>query len=398
MSVTVARTLRIGAAVLFSAVSIQAAGFSAIAAARAGELGRVAELFADDGLVGLQGELQALAENPEHRLEPKRIQNARLTLINRPLNSQVFAGLALAAGNDVNGQASADRFMVLADRIGRREPISQLWLIEKSAAAGDVPGTLRHYNRILSARPELSATLFPVLAAAIDFPEVRQAVLPYLRSQRPWIKDFIIFAATNSKLDGLVRLLAPNLHLIRDERYMEAKSEAVFRLAEAGQRDEALAFAKNAYSNLDLAAFSTFAISRTTLDKRLGRFAWQMVENENVQTAIGEDGSVEVTIQPATQADVLTRHILLRETQERPVRFVVESRNGGREVVFDLSVSCAESGRPITSSKVYRFAPEGPALEFSGVEDLQGCELAFVSLKALAPDGQTPFVSIIRVL
>ncbi len=384
--------LRIGGIVLLSALSIYSARFSAVASARAGELSNLSGLIANDGLVGLQRELQALAENPAHQLDSHRLERARLTLVGRPLNSQVYAGLGLAASNDANRHEKADLLMALADRIGRREPISQLWLIEKSAAAGDVPGTLRHYNRILSTKPELNATLFPVLAAAIDFPEVRQAIVPYLRDQRPWVRDFVTFAASNSKVDSIAELLGSSMSSIRGEGYVGAKSEVIYRLTEAGRADEALEFARKAYPDLDLAGFSSLSISPATIDKRLGRFAWQLFENENVQSTLGNDGFVEVTMQPATQADVLTRYILLTTSQQQPIKLLIDSKGGKENVVLDLSLSCVDKELPDESSKVYRITAGEILFELSSSVDLRGCKLAFVSLKARTTDGQMPFV------
>lgn len=384
--------LRIGGILLLSALSIQSARFSAVASVRAGELSSLSVLFAKDGLVGLQRELKALAENPAHQLDSQRLERARLTLVGRPLNSQVYAGLGLAVSNDENRQERADLFMTLADRVGRREPISQLWLIEKSAAAGDVPGTLRHYNRILSTKPELSATLFSVLATAIDFPEIRQAILPYLRYQRPWVKDFITFAASNSKVDSITELLGSSMSSIRSEGYFGAKSEVIYRLTEAGRADEALEFARQAYPDLDLAAFSTLSISPATADKRLGRFAWQLLENENVQSTLGNDGFVEVTMQPATQADILTRYILLTTSQQQPIKFLIESKGSKENVVLDLSVSCVDKKLSDETNRVYRIKAGEFPFDSSGSEDLRGCKLAFVSLKARTTDGQMPYV------
>lgn len=392
MSSSGTRFLRIGGTVLLSALSIYSARFSAVASARAGELSNLSGLFAKDGLVGLQRELQALAENPAHKLDSQRLERARLTLVGRPLNSQVYAGLGIAASNDANRQTEADRFMALADRIGRREPISQLWLIEKSAAAGDVPATLRHYNRILSAKPELNATLFPVLAAAIDFPEIRQAILPYLRYQRPWVEDFVTFAASNSKVDSIAELLGSSMSSIRGEGYFGAKSEVIYRLTEAGRADKALEFARNAYPDLDLAGFSSFSISPATADKRLGRFAWQLLENENVQSTLGNDGFVEVTMQPATQADILTRYILLTTSQQQPIKFLIESKGSKENVVLDLSVSCVDKKLSDETNRVYRIKAGEFPFDSSGSEDLRGCKLAFVSLKARTTDGQMPYV------
>ena len=398
MSISGTRFLRIGGVLLLSALSIYSARFSALASARAGELSNLSGLIANDGLVGLQRELQALAENPAHKLDSHRLERARLTLVGRPLNSQVYAGLGIAASNDANRQTEADRFMALADRIGRREPISQLWLIEKSAAAGDVPETLRHYNRILSTKPELSATLFPVLATAIDFPEIRQAILPYLRYQRPWVKDFVTFAASNSKVDSIVELLGSSMSSIRGEVYVGAKSEVIYRLAEAGRADEALDFARQSYPDLDLAGFSTLSISPATTDKRLGRFAWQLQSNDKVESVLSDGGSIHVTIQPSTQAVIITRALLVNSAHNHSIKFIADQMDGSSSAVFDLTISCAQSGKGDRFARNYRFSHDlkgGIPLNLGG---LSKCQILSVSLIARSSEGQVPGEFEIKIL
>lgn len=92
-------------------------------------------------------------------------------------------------------QRKAVELMRLAAAQTRRDLPTQLWSIEDRIQKEDLAGALRHYDIAMRTLPEARAILYPILARAIDDGAVRQALLPFIRANPPWMHDFIAEAA-----------------------------------------------------------------------------------------------------------------------------------------------------------------------------------------------------------
>jgi hypothetical protein len=112
-------------------------------------------------------------------------------------SAQVRAGLRDAPldGLLLRRMAQSGRFgdpaplMVLAERVSRRDPVSQIWLIEAAVAAGDIPEALRHYDRALAVAPGTGQALLPILARNLEDPAVRAPLAAY--AAREWFGRLI---------------------------------------------------------------------------------------------------------------------------------------------------------------------------------------------------------------
>lgn len=120
---------------------------------------------------------------------------ARRALSGAPLQARALrvAGFAAEARDDAAG-AKAD--MRLADRVSRRDVLTQLWKLEDAVGRGDTAGTLGQYDIVLRIKPDTQQLLFPILARAIAEPAVRTAFLPYYRASTNWAGAFVDYAAT----------------------------------------------------------------------------------------------------------------------------------------------------------------------------------------------------------
>ena len=165
-------------AVAALAGAVFASGNAIRAAERKGEAGALAGRYVQDGQIQLQAERQALAKDPNHQFEQSKVETIRSSLKQRPLNALAIAMLGLVPVGQKDVDKTAAPFMTLANRLTRREPLSQMWMIEAASAADDVPGAVRHYHTVLAANPHLYQGLFPVLVSALDFPEIQQALNP----------------------------------------------------------------------------------------------------------------------------------------------------------------------------------------------------------------------------
>jgi hypothetical protein len=78
-----------------------------------------------------------------------------------------------------------------AARVSRREPRTQLWLIEHYAQQNDTARTLNHYDILLMTKPVIQRLLFPRLSNAIADAPIRAALIPYLRQDKAWMSGFL---------------------------------------------------------------------------------------------------------------------------------------------------------------------------------------------------------------
>jgi hypothetical protein len=122
-------------------------------------------------------------------------------------------------------EASGDRkrafgLINMSARLSRRDGFAQQWLIEYYAQANDTATTLRHYDIALTAEPAVSGLLYPRLDRAIADADIRAALIPYLKRERPWMSSFINHAV-NSQTDpaSIVALIVEAGGLPKEESY-----------------------------------------------------------------------------------------------------------------------------------------------------------------------------------
>jgi hypothetical protein len=383
-------------AVAACAVATLSANAAIQSAERRGEAGIFAGVHAQDGLVRLGSELQALAADPNHRIEAVSLAAARSTLKAHPLNAQVLAALGLDATTAPTSPVTAERFMQLADKVSRREPLSQMWMIESASAAGDVPKALRHYHTILSTQPTLQATLFPILAAAIDFPDVQQAMRPYLRQQSPWVQSFLEFAVTNAKIDGILGVVGQNHLILQGDQYETVNAGIIFRLAELGRSNEALTFAQSVFPDLDKRGFREMGFTTATLDPRLRQMAWVFANDQAATASLTEAGEILITMEPLAKSDVVSRYLMLEPSSGFTFSYDLTPLPGSRATVFTWYVSCVNPTASGAVNQVWAQPVDSGNERGSGVVRFPGianCSFVRLQLSAIAPDGQVPSAS-----
>lgn len=112
-------------------------------------------------LVALAEERLISADEPDELAEVKAIAEQALAVA--PLNQGALRALALAS--DLSGDATADGLMDLAGARAPREPLTQIWLLDRDLAAGNFSTAIDHFDRILRTRPDLGQQMSPVAGA-----------------------------------------------------------------------------------------------------------------------------------------------------------------------------------------------------------------------------------------
>ncbi|MFL0588366.1 tetratricopeptide repeat protein [Sphingomonas olei] len=166
---------------------------------------------------------------------------ARKALRQDPVN--VPAAAALGFNAQVRGDvATARRAFTYAERLSRRDPMTQLWAIEEAVARNDIGDAVRHYDIALRVKPEMSEVLFPVLAAASVEAPVQAQLVRTLTAKPPWSEGFVNFVAARGTNPQATVVLLQRLDRARVKTPDTAKAALLNALFSSGQIDRAWAY------------------------------------------------------------------------------------------------------------------------------------------------------------
>lgn len=327
--------------------------------------------------------------NPEFKPGMRDIADVRSALIEQPLEPNLLGilGLAYEASGDPKRAAETMR---VANRASRRDSVSGLYLIESASASGDVKATLRHYNAVLSTKPELNAALLPILSSAIAYPEIRAELRPYLQIPAKWVPAFLAVASERGGLTDLQALLLPLPRALLNDEYAPILASVLYRFAVEEDRDSAVRFAATAIPGLPGASLSNLIPAPATRDKRLGLFAWTFPTNDGIRAEVGNNGSLQISADPLARGAVATRDLLLVAGAKYQLDQQVEYGSGSARIDARWSADC------ITPGGTSRFWEQRlPAAEAKGPfrSELvipQDCKVVRMTLFVEGPDGQMP--------
>lgn len=209
---------------------------------------------------------------------PEASQLALKALKEQAINAKALRLLGYIA--DARGEpAQAESYVRMAARLSRREPGAQLWLIESSARNGDIAQTLFHYDIALRTKPDTQTILFPRLLAAIEDPEIRTALKPYIRGDNSWTAGFLFFANSNIKnLPALVDLIIETGGLADVEIAKSQELDLLSRLVAESFFNEA----RRLYLQMPgarPARLTSATFDASDRDARFGPMGWQLIDD-----------------------------------------------------------------------------------------------------------------------
>lgn len=111
-----------------------------------------------------------------------------------PLAVDAITAVALATALSGN-EAKATRLFRYIDRLTRREPETQLWLIEQEVRRNDIRAALTHYDVALRTNPRMRDLLYPVLISASSEQPIAREVNRLLATRPGWDRDFLTHIA-----------------------------------------------------------------------------------------------------------------------------------------------------------------------------------------------------------
>ena len=256
-----------------------AAGANAIGNAPVTYMPALAFAFRDDSELQLRAvdlSFQAERRFPDAR---KASEIARQALREEPLNSRPLRILAYAEPGGAQSKRG-QTLVELAERVSRRDGLTELALMETAVRRGDAKTALHHFDVMLRAHPQGQEAVFPLLSRALVAPEIREEITRHLIARSPWLRDFITFASTTGQEPGLTAefVLAAGGKISRDDVDVVAPA-LLTRLVEAREFDRAVRLL--ALMGGDRAIVTKGTITTRSADPRFGYLAWQTVSEGN---------------------------------------------------------------------------------------------------------------------
>ena len=210
---------------------------------------------------------------------------AKQSLQVQPLNAVAVRLLGYVA--DARGdKKKARELILLAQQISRRDFGTQLWLIEDAVARGEKTRALYHYDIAMRTTSSSHQILLPTLAGALDDPEVRKALVPYVRRRPNWLPGLLgISIDTSQNPANLADVLVPAGQLPDNEEYRRLSNNLLNQLA---AKSKFPAF-RQYYLSLPGTAGATFqsaALNNRTVNLRYPAAGWQLVDNPAIGGAL----------------------------------------------------------------------------------------------------------------
>ena len=343
--------------------------------------------YPSDGLAAVNVFASELQKNPQFIISSRDAKAALESFVSRPLNASLLSFYGFrAASSDKSGLASA--LMASADTVSRRDVFSQLWMIEQKSGADDVKGAVRHYNALLSVHPETHATLLPVLVSALVYPEVRDAIRPYLELGSRWSAPFLDLSSQRAEVGQYRDLVEPIASSLTGEVYAVSNARIIYRMFQSGLAGDAWKLFSLVAPNVDVGAFRAFAPGGTNLDPKWRPLSWTLGQSEDISASVDGDGTIDVTVAPTARGLIASRDVAVISSST----YVLEHRSiyepGSPRALLRWIVYCVtpDGTQPI----VDRFVPANANQKFVQltVEVPENCNLVRVELSALGSEGQ----------
>lgn len=286
-------------------------------------------------------------------------------LRSNPLSRRAIAVLGLDA-EMVGNNERAHRLMTAGHAISRRDRTTQFWLLKEAIVGEDWSTAFRHLDAAISTNDSTWQQLFPILVQGLAYPEVRQSMVPSLRSGRFWSLPFLTYAIDQSpNPQDIVRLMREAEPLAQGGVLTPLKAKLVARFAALGRINEAASFAREEL-NASEGVLDDIGIKPETVDALLVPLAWQVIQQPNIATELDpERGSAVFSAGPGPRSVPLTRHLVLEPGRYR-FSFAASVPPISEAPESEWAISCISGNQPIliATVPVNTRSTEGNAITF----------------------------------
>lgn len=240
----------------------------------------------------------------QKRLADRQIvRDAKAVLAAQPLDAPALRMLAFQARQSGRRQ-EALRFARLAEKVTRRETLTQILLAEEDARDGKARSALGHIDMALRATSRGRPVLFTVLAKVMADPQIRREMVGYVDRRAPWLPEFLdhsvrespagaanaarlLIAARAETRPRLLQPIAPLLlGMLVDQREFGLARD-IHRMIRRGARD----------------LTADASMTRASFDPRFGPFSWTPVEGAASGASVSYEADGEATVSAFASSD-----------------------------------------------------------------------------------------------
>ncbi len=251
---------------------------------------------------------------------------------------------------DVRGnKEKAREFMLLSQKVSRRDFGTQLWLIEDAVARDDKKQALYHYDIAMRTTPSSHGILFPTLIGALNDPEVRHELVPFVRQAPEWLLPFLnVAVGTVENPANLADVLVKAGRLPEQDNYRSYSNLLLGQLAAKGKfpafRQYYLSLAGNRSST-----FASASLGNDTVNLRYPAAGWQLVDNPSIGGGFvpsGKKGYYSLTAFAGSgeRGELMRKYLFLRPgNYSFLARYQAQEEASDSEIRWDLQC-LSESG------------------------------------------------------
>lgn len=214
---------------------------------------------------------------------------ARAAIARQAISSQAFAVLGLTLDGTSKGNAEYFR---MSDRLSRRTPLAQLWLLENAVNQGDIEGALDRYDVLASLSWRYWSLLFPVLDSASGDPAIQKGLAKRIAAGRPWVSgyfDQILGHSSSPQNLADTILLAGGLPVA--VKLGLPREKFLAQLADNGQVD-ALRRLLLSDPGFDKSLLGGVAFTRASLDGSYTPIGWDTTGDSATSVTVSRDGDI----------------------------------------------------------------------------------------------------------
>lgn len=251
-------------------------------------------------------------KDPKRLADPAIARDARAVLARQPLDAPALRMLALSA-RQRGRPTDARRFALLAEQVTRRETLTQIFLAEDAARAGNARLALAHIDMALRATSQGRTVLFGVLNKVMADPRMRGSMSQYVSNQAPWLPEFLDYSVRDGadSAANTARLLIA-AHAERQPRLI-GPIEPLLLGALIDQREFALAGQIYRLTRPAADLTGNAAMSRASFDPQAGPLSWELLQGaaSGASATFAGDGRASVSAFASSgEKDVVLRRTL----------------------------------------------------------------------------------------
>lgn len=294
---------------------------------------------------------------------------------------------------DVRGdQAKARELMLLSQKVSRRDFGTQLWLIEDAVARGDKKQALYHYDIALRTTPSSFPILLPTLVGALDDPEVRSGLVPYVKAAPQWLPSFLGEAINTSKNPANVADVLMRAGPLPDREDYRAWANSLLLQLAAKSKFSAFQQYYLSLPGSKRASLGTANMETATVNLHYPAAGWQVADNPAIGgsfSQVDKQGrySLNAFAGSGERGEIMRKYLFLKPGDYRfSAQYLAQESAADAEVRWDLQCLSANGnqGKWFTTSPV-RNGKASDTQEFSLGSD---CPCQLLTLQLAGGSGQ----------